>query len=128
MKLSVLAAVGSGGALGASLRWAVGECGERFFPGLYSFTLILINLTGCIAIGFLTELLIFWHPSPWLKSFLITGFLGGFTTFSAFAVEFALLSEHYGILYAGGYALVSVAASLLGFYAGSGFGRLILMP
>jgi len=57
-------------------------------------------------------------PSPAIRSFLTTGFLGGFTTFSAFALEFGLLVDKDLHAHAIFYALSSVMVSILCFFMG----------
>lgn len=88
MNLWSAMAVGTGAALGALLRWLLQKYGLVFVPHV-AFITLTINLLGSFLIGLL------W---PWLKDlqeplrlFLSTGFLGGFTTFSAFSLETQLL-------------------------------------
>ena len=80
-------AVGLGAALGAWLRWGLGALLNAVFPTLPMGTLAANLLGGYligIAVGVFTH-----HPglSPALRLFLITGFLGGLTTFSTFSAE-----------------------------------------
>jgi len=82
-----LAAVGGGAALGAWARWGLGVALNPLFPTVPLGTLAA-NLIGGYLAGFAVAL--FHHHaglSPELKLFLITGFLGGLTTFSTFSVE-----------------------------------------
>lgn len=83
--------IGLGGALGAISRVFIG----KFLPpsafGM-PFQILSINIIGCLMMGVLTEVLaLHWSASNNLRSFLAPGFLSGFTTFSAFALEFGLL-------------------------------------
>lgn len=85
-------AVAAGGALGSVLRYSV-ALAMRGLPGLPWWTL-LVNVLGSFAIGVVAELAISrgWPAS--LRIGLMTGLLGGFTTFSAFSLEtLALLRE-----------------------------------
>lgn len=80
--------VAGGGALGSVCRFLVGFGVHRLLPqALFPWGTFLVNLLGSFAIGFLAG---YWIKAPvsleW-KTFLITGFLGGFTTFSAFSLE-----------------------------------------
>jgi CrcB protein len=74
----VIAAVAAGGALGAAARYGVGLA----WP--HPWATLAINVTGCFMIGALVELS---PPHRLARPFLATGVLGGFTTFSTYAVE-----------------------------------------
>ena len=79
----VLGAVAVGGTIGASARWAVGDP-WTLEPGTWPWATLMVNVLGSLAIGFAARRLIV-DTVGW--AFLSTGVLGGFTTFSAFAVE-----------------------------------------
>lgn len=87
------AAVGIGAALGAWLRWLLSLVLNQFFPALPPGTLVA-NLVGGyligIALGVLEQS---GGMSPELRLFVITGFLGGLTTFSSFSAESVLLLQ-----------------------------------
>lgn len=77
-------AVGTGGALGAMLRFALSGLIIRRFP----MGTFIANSIGCLLIGFLVALsLKTGWPNAMMRSFLITGFLGGLTTFSTLAYQ-----------------------------------------
>lgn len=81
--------------------------------------ILSINILGCFAMGLLAGLMtFFWQPNSLVKSFLTTGFLGGFTTFSAFAMDFGLLIQRGLLFYAMLYVLLSVGLSLIFFFIG----------
>jgi CrcB protein len=103
-------AVGFGATLGAWLRWAVSER-LAALHGLIPAGTLLVNLAGGYLIGLLLGAFGS-HPSiaPEWRLFLITGFLGGLTTFSAFSGESLLLLERGAY----GWALAHSAAHLLG--------------
>lgn len=106
-------AVGAGAALGAWLRWGLGVCLNASWPFLPLGTLVA-NLVGGYFIGLLMGLFALSSTvSPELRLFLITGLLGGLTTFSTFSAEaFNLLSRgQYG--WAATHILVHVLGSLL---------------
>jgi CrcB protein len=106
----VLAAVAVGGALGASSRYAVGELipsGTDGFP----WGTFWANIAGSFALGFLLAVMLARLPhSRYRRSFVATGFLGAFTTYSSFAVGTLELARdgHPSI------ALLYAAASLAG--------------
>lgn len=111
-----------GGALGALGRWGVAEALPRDADG-WPWATLLVNLSGCLVLGLLVGWVFSRSPrSSWLRPFLGTGVLGGFTTFSAFAVETVQLTDAGRPALAGGYVLASVAggvaASALGLRAG----------
>ena len=89
---SLVLAVAVGGALGATARWAV----ARGVAGLYDSALplgtIAVNVFGAFAFGFLWAYLES-RPHLQLRTFLFTGFLGGFTTFSTLAFESVVLIQ-----------------------------------
>jgi CrcB protein len=103
-------AVGIGAALGAWLRWGLGSALNATFPTLPMGTLTA-NLVGGYLIGLAVGLFA-QHPSisPAVRLFVITGFLGGLTTFSTFS------AEAVGLLARGevGWALAHGAAHLAG--------------
>lgn len=79
--------IGGGAALGALMRWGLGLWLNPLFAAL-SFGTLIANWLGCFLIGIFTALI--WQfpqlPSEW-RLFVITGFLGSLTTFSAFSAE-----------------------------------------
>jgi CrcB protein len=112
------AAIGLGAALGAWLRWGLGLWLNPVHAGLPLGTLAA-NLIGGYLIG-LAVAYFAQHPglSPEARLFVITGFLGGLTTFSTFSAEvFTLLSRAQ---YAMG--LVAIGAHLIGSLAMTGLG------
>jgi CrcB protein len=112
----LLAAIG--GALGALARWGVAEALPRPDGG-WPWATLLVNLTGCLLIGVLTGALAGRSPEPaWARPFLAVGVLGGFTTYSAFAVEAVGLAEAGRVAAAGGYVLASVLGGVLAVAAG----------
>ena len=111
-----------GSALGGGARlWlttAVGRPLGTSFP----WGTLAVNLTGCLAVGVLAALLAppgRMHDTQSLRVFLIVGFLGGFTTFSAFALDALLLVERGAAPAAAAYVSASVIGCLLA--AGTGY-------
>ena len=85
--LSSLLWISGGAVLGACLRWSLGLLLNPWFTA-FSFGTLIANYLGCFIIGVVFA--VFWSfpslPSEW-KLFLVTGFLGSLTTFSAFSIE-----------------------------------------
>ncbi len=107
-----------GGALGALARWGVAEALPRPDGG-WPWATLLVNLTGCLLIGVLTGALANRSPEPaWARPFLAVGVLGGFTTFSAFAVEVVEIGDAGALAPAAGYVLASVVGGVLAVAAG----------
>ncbi|CAN5214504.1 fluoride efflux transporter CrcB [soil metagenome] len=108
-----------GGGLGASLRHAVNvgcarACGLNFPYGTF-----VINITGSLVMGLIAGCLAFKGEAsqPW-RLFIMTGILGGYTTFSAFSLDSVLLYERGELGLAAFYVAGSVVLSLAGLLAG----------
>ena len=112
----VLAALG--GALGALARWALAEVLPHS-PGSWPWATLVVNLVGCLLIGVLLAVLLARFPqSPWLRPFLAVGVLGGFTTYSTFAVDVVRLADAGRLVLAGGYLVASVLGGVLAVLTG----------
>ena len=102
-----------GGALGALARWGLAEALPHS-PGGWPWATLLVNLVGCLLIGVLLAVLLGRFPhSPWLRPFLAVGVLGGFTTYSTFAVDVVRLTETGHQVLAVAYGLASVLGGVL---------------
>jgi fluoride exporter len=111
--------VALGGALGSSLRYGVNVWSGKLLGSAFPWHTLFVNIVGCFAMGVLTGLLAFrMNLSQEVRLFLTTGVLGGFTTFSAFALDTALLAERRTIALAVIYVLASVLVSLIGVFVG----------
>ena len=113
-------AVAGGAAAGALLRWRAGVLLNTLWLGFPLGTL-LVNLVGGLAIGMALE----WfgrQPDELLKLLLVTGFLGGLTTFSAFSGESLTLLQRGQA----GMALSHAAAHVLGSLAAAALGMQLL--
>lgn len=114
----LLALVAVGGAIGALGRYGLSVVLPSD-PGELPLATLLTNLSGCLALGMLVGR----QPrSAWLRPFLGTGVLGGFTTFSAFALETDRLLVEAPLL-AGAYVGASLAGGLALTAAGLRWGR-----
>lgn len=113
----LLVFVGSG--IGGMARHGVGLLALRWFGTGFPIGTLAINIVGSLLMGVVAE---YWAlksglPQP-ARLFLTTGILGGFTTFSAFSLDFATLYERGAFAPAFGYASVSVVGSILALFAG----------
>ncbi len=116
--------VALGGALGASARLGVNILAGRLVPGFPLGTLT-VNLLGCLAMGLLAATLAL-RAGQQIAPFAMTGVLGGFTTFSAFALDAVTLWGRGAGALAAGYVALSVAGSILAVAAGLALGRMVL--
>jgi len=108
-----------GGGIGAALRHGVNLGFARAFGTAFPYATMFENVTGSLVMG----LLVGWFalkggvPQHW-QLFLTTGLLGGYTTFSAFSLDAAVLYERGAMGAAAIYVLLSVALSIAGLFAG----------
>lgn len=108
-----------GGGIGAALRHGVNRAALALLSGGFPFSTLVVNVLGSYLMGALAGLLLAKgvgeHP---VRLFLATGVLGGFTTFSAFSLDAALMWQRGELaslgVYAAGSVLGSVGALFLG--------------
>jgi fluoride exporter len=111
--------VALGGGLGAALRHLANLGALRLFGPNFPHGTMGINILGSFAMGVFIELLVRRAGSSnELRLFVATGILGGFTTFSAFSLDFAVLFERGAVGQALFYALASVILSILALFLG----------
>ena len=103
--------VGLGGAVGSMLRYAVQKIFQVQSAATFPTGTLLVNIAGCFLIGILWSMIsrsLTWNEE--MKLLLMTGFCGGFTTFSAFTLEgIGLLKENKTVLF-----VIYLTASVLG--------------
>jgi len=111
--------VGLGGAVGSMLRYAVQKFFQAQTAAAFPTGTLLVNIAGCFLIGILWSLVsrsLTWNDE--MKLLLMTGFCGGFTTFSAFTLEgIGLLKENRTVLFVI-YLTASVVGGLLATFIG----------
>jgi fluoride exporter len=113
-----------GGALGALARFLLGSAIARFYSAIFPLGTFLINVTGSFLIGVLMTLFLN-RPTiaPNWRLFLVTGVLGGYTTFSTFEWEtltsFRTGAEAVGLLYVGLSVVIGLAGAWIGALAGN---------
>jgi CrcB protein len=108
-----------GGGIGAALRHGVNLLSAQLFGTSFPFATLIENVTGSLVMGLLAGYFAFRGgvPQHW-QLFLTTGILGGYTTFSAFSLDAALLYERGQIGLAAVYVLASVLLSIAGLFGG----------
>jgi fluoride exporter len=113
-----LGVIAAGGAVGALARYGVGLLlphGAGTFP-LGTF---LVNVVGCLLIGVLVVVVTEWTQAhPLVRPFLVTGILGGFTTFSTYAVDSERLLADGRVGTAVAYLVGTLAAAVVATWAG----------
>ena len=116
-----------GGGIGSVLRHAVNQTSATLFGVHFPWGTLFVNIIGSLAMGLLAGWFAFrGDGGQLLRLFLGTGILGGFTTFSAFSLDAALLWEQGQSVAAGMYAVGSVAAAIIGVLAGIAIMRTLL--
>jgi fluoride exporter len=108
-----------GGGIGASLRHSINIASARALGTAFPYGTMLINITGSLIMGLAAAYFAFKGDATqhW-RLFMTTGILGGYTTFSAFSLDAALLYERGEIGLAAVYVIGSVAISIAGLFAG----------
>jgi CrcB protein len=118
--------VALGGAAGAVARYAVAQWAGARWGWTFPWGTFAVNLTGSLAIGLVMTLLLARGADPAYRLLLVTGFLGGYTTFSAFSFEVVSLLEARRWDAAALYVAASVVLGLMATLLGLGLGRLIV--
>ncbi|TPM33813.1 fluoride efflux transporter CrcB [Mesorhizobium sp. B2-2-2] len=110
--------VAAGGGIGAGIRHLTNMGALRLVGPNYPWGTMAINIVGSFAMGLFIATLARRGGSNEVRLFVATGILGGFTTFSAFSLDFATLWERGVILPAFGYALASVIGAIIALFLG----------
>ena len=119
-------AVGVGALLGANLRFVVGNWAAERWGVDFPYGTFIVNVSGAFAVGvilaFMGERL---GLSPLWRLFFVTGFLGGYTTFSSYAWEALVLAEEGAWVRAGVYVVGSNLVGFAGVWLGATLARLL---
>ena len=108
-----------GGGIGAALRLGVNILVPRLLGTGFPCATISENVSGSLAMGLLAGYFAFKGDAVQpIRLFLATGVLGGYTTFSAFSLDTALLWERGEVALAAGYVVGSMVLSIAGLFAG----------
>ena len=119
MTAGILVAVALGGAIGSLLRYFIaGAIQSAAWPG-FPWGIFAVNISGGFVMGLIVELsALKLQLTPELRAFLTVGILGGYTTFSTFSLDSALLIERGAYLAAAVYVVGSAVLSILALFAG----------
>ena len=108
-----------GAGIGGAMRHGVNVGATRLFGFGFPSGTFIVNVLGSFAMGLLAGFFIYRTGVPQhVRLFLTTGILGGFTTFSSFSLDAALLIERHAYALAAGYIVGSVAAGLSALFFG----------
>ena len=108
-----------GAGIGGALRHAVNLGSTKLFGYGFPFGTLIVNVAGSFVMGLLAGFFAYRAGVPQhVRLFLTTGILGGFTTFSTFSLDAALLIERHSLGLAAGYVVGSVAVSLAALFFG----------
>ncbi|MBV8798383.1 MAG: fluoride efflux transporter CrcB [Alphaproteobacteria bacterium] len=125
MTLYVLIAVALGGAAGSLARYAVASSIQQ--PSMeFPWGIFVVNVSGGFLMGIIVELsALKLSISPEMRAFLTVGVLGGYTTFSTFSLDSALLIERGAYASAAAYVAGSAVLSILALFAGLWIVRIV---
>ena len=118
--MTPLLSIALGGALGASARYLTGLAALRLFGAGFPWGTLTVNVLGSFLMGLLFVLL---GQGGRFSPLLMTGLLGGFTTFSAFSLDAVALYDKGAVGLAGIYVLASVILSITALIAGIALAR-----
>ncbi|PSH69479.1 fluoride efflux transporter CrcB [Phyllobacterium brassicacearum] len=123
--MNAILLVASGGAIGSVARYLVGILMARILGVAFPWGTLTVNIVGGLLMGLFIELLARrFEGSPELRLFVAIGVLGGFTTFSSFSLDFAVLWERGDLAAAFFYVLASVILSIGALFFGLWLARI----
>ena len=123
---AALVLVAAGGALGSVGRYLVGVFAIRVFGPNFPWGTFIVNIVGSLVIGFMAEAVArALNQSAEMRMLIVTGFLGGFTTFSSFSLDTMYLIERGEVMTAILYIAASVGLALIAVTAGLALGRMV---
>lgn len=112
-------AVAVGGAIGSVLRYLFNIEVTKALGSNFPWGIFLVNIVGCFVMGAVAESFALKFSAPQeMRSFMMTGILGGFTTFSAFALDTGNMIERHDTAMAALYVAGSVGGSLIALFLG----------
>ncbi len=115
--IGTIGIVALGGALGAVARYGVNVGTVHFIGHGFPWATLIVNIVGSFLMGLMIAKFSQMNAvSQELRMFCMTGFLGAFTTFSTFSLDFVTMWERGEMVHALGYMLVSVVVSILALF------------
>jgi CrcB protein len=126
---SLLAAIAAGGVIGATARYGLSVAWPHHQPGGFPWATFVTNVSGCLLIGVLMVLITeAWTAHRLVRPFLGVGVLGGYTTFSTYAVDIqqAIAADHPRVALL--YLAATLAAALAAVHTGIVLARLLTGP
>lgn len=126
MSWQTLMWVGLGGMLGACSRYGVTQFVISRSDASFPFGTLLVNASGSLVIGVVVVVLLATEAAPAWRLFLVTGVLGGYTTFSAFSLETLTLIEDGQWRAAALYVVASTAIGLAACWGGATLARALI--
>lgn len=125
--LKTIAVIAGGGAIGAVMRYGFHVVSEKALGPEFPWGTLIINVLGSFVIGLLAALFMhFDQVSQEWRLFLMTGVIGGFTTFSTFSLDFAVLWQRGEFMAAAFYVGASVCVSIAALFAAMIITRYVL--
>ncbi|MDR1407689.1 MAG: fluoride efflux transporter CrcB [Tannerella sp.] len=122
--IRTLLLIGFGGGAGSILRYLTSVVTNKYFHGAFPLGTFIVNVAGCFVIGWLAGLFGRQPGYSDLRALFITGFCGGYTTFSTFSAENAQLFQSGNGSLAVVYIIASVLAGLAAVWVGMQAGRM----
>lgn len=117
--MGMILSIAAGGAIGAVARYLLSSQITHAVGHGFPWGILAVNVLGCFIMGVIAELAaLTWNLSPEVRAFLTTGILGGFTTFSAFALDTAVLTERGDLVGSMLYVMASVGGSVAALFIG----------
>ena len=116
-------AIGIAGLAGTLARYWLSGLLDQWWGGTFPFGTLIVNLVGCLAIGVLFHSMEKYLIDPVVRSVVLIGFVGGFTTFSSFAVQSFNLLRDGEIFLASAIILISNLVGLFLVWAGYAVSR-----